>query len=246
MSEPNDITQQNGETPFEPERLLSDLKAMPRVSAPMDFSYHLSEAIAALDAEKPAPWWKRFFLPAIEGGFRIPALAYGGVTALVVLSVSVYVFNVTDFDRELQQQLDPRSTEQEMIPERDLPPGETPGGSDHRPASPSAAPVESDADDRRDQADTPSESKVESPTTAPTLPEKTENDVQDAGRSPVPAVAEPQSKSTGEKEYRVRGLLDMDLELRLSDSLANDSLRRLDSLRKLQSDKSAPSPSEPR
>jgi hypothetical protein len=119
MPDNKDITQQNGEAPFEPERLLHDLKAMPRVSAPMDFSYHLSKAIEEIEIRPATSWWKRLFIPATEGGFRIPGVAYGAVTVMVVLFFSVYVFKVTDFDRDLQQELDPNTPAEETMPALD-------------------------------------------------------------------------------------------------------------------------------
>lgn len=240
MSDQNDITQQNGEAPFEPERLLRDLKAIPRVSAPMDFSYHLSKAIEEIETRPNTSWWKRLFIPAAEGGFRIPAIAYGAVTVMVVLFFSVYVFKVTDFDRDLQQELEPGTPAEETMPSSDEVTGtkaETPSTIEQQSqetTAPETQPVAPATE--APAADAPAEAAPKEVKQVP-VPESAGRP-EDAKRQknttilPTAVPAKPQSLEDVESEYRVRGFLEADKQITQKDSVKNDSLRRLDSIRR--------------
>ncbi len=251
MSDPNDTQLANGEEPFENERLLKDLKSLPRISAPLDFSLHLREAIGEIEASDALPWWKRFFRPASEGGFQIPAFAYGAAAAMVVLIVSVYVISVTDFEREMQQQLTPQPPAGEQVQEDQVQTGKTPAENEAQPRKEQKA-----ATPRTDEQQSPAMQfeHVDQPAPA-TLP--LERSVYKSGeeagtrtgrvnKKPV-SIAEPQSKTEKQLEFRTRGLLMDEGSLpELKDSLAADSLRKLDSLRRLRKDSPAKSVDNPR
>lgn len=252
MSDPNDITQQNGESPFEPERLLKDLRSLPKVQAPMDFTYHLSQSIEQLESKERVAWWKRPFLPAVEGGFRIPALAYGAVAVMVVLFFSVYVFNVTDFERDMKQEME-RGTEDRMVaPDEQRTPSDV---SDQKFKSKEAETGKRDmtpsvSRERQTTPDAGTDAATDVPTgrTTAVPAEPARQDMfrkseQTPATLPAAAPAKPQSLDAVEEEFRVRGFLETDKDLRILDSLAGDSLRKLDSLRRLRSAPATPPPS---
>ena len=105
MSDTHDPRNSHDEVPEEQQRLLKDLRAMPRVSAPLDFAAHLASRLVEEEKTVPVSWWKRFFLPRTEGGFRIPAYAYAAAAASVVLVISVYVFQTTDVEQEMRDSI---------------------------------------------------------------------------------------------------------------------------------------------
>lgn len=244
MLDHKDNAQHNGEAPFEPERLLRDLKAMPRVSAPMDFSYHLSKAIEKIETRPSASWWKRLFIPASEGGFRIPGIAYGAVTVMVVLFFSVYVFKVTDFDRDLRQEIEPDAPVEETIPEGDA-------VDDAKVEAPSSL-------EQKSQETSLPEAQPATPATdAPSGDQRTPvsesaGQTPDAARQksttilPTAVPAKPQSLEDVESEYRVRGFLEVDKQITPKDSSKIDSLRRLDSIRRQKIGAPEPPPADPR
>ncbi|MAT39483.1 MAG: hypothetical protein CL946_07750 [Ectothiorhodospiraceae bacterium] len=90
-------------------RLIQDLNAMPRVKAPENFEAALRARIntepAPADAiESGIPWWKRFFSFGTDfWGIRIPAYAYGIVTAVIVVGAGIYYYNALDFGTELDK-----------------------------------------------------------------------------------------------------------------------------------------------
>lgn len=244
MPDHKDSTQHNGEAPFEPERLLRDLKAMPRVSAPMDFSYHLSKAIEKIETRPSTPWWKRLFIPAAEGGYRIPGIAYGAVTVMVVLFFSVYVFKVTDFDRDLRQEIDPDAPVEETIPAGDA-------VDDARSEAPSSL-------EQKSQGTAVPEAQPAAPATdalkgeQQTPVSESAGQTQDAARQknttilPTAVPAKPQSLEDVESELRLRGFLEMDKQAAEKDSSKSDSLRRLDSIRRQKIGTPEPPPADPR
>lgn len=113
MSDIHDPRNPHEEVPEEQQRLLKDLRAMPRVSAPLDFSTHLARRIEEETSAATLPWWRRLFLSRTDGGVHIPAYAYGAAAASVLLIVSVYVFQTTDVERELRQE---REKHQQVLP----------------------------------------------------------------------------------------------------------------------------------
>ncbi|MFZ1729240.1 MAG: hypothetical protein WBQ23_01325 [Bacteroidota bacterium] len=245
MSDSNDTSMMNGDVPFESERLLNDLRAMPKVSAPMDFAYHLSAAIAEMDSGAELPWWKRFFRHAADGGFRVPAFAYGAAAVMVVMIVSVYVVSVTDFQQEIQKEFAPgRSATEEAPVESDAVTDSdelTPNNTMKGPASlvPSesvqtASPIERNElkADRKDGESAPPAVKQ----TQIAAPDKKSE--RQSGRSSVSpaAPAPPEEKSSEPIEFRTRGILSEEQDSPVMDSMVSDSIRRLDSLRRLKKD----------
>ncbi len=77
------------------ETLLRDLRSMSKISAPIDFHHHLRMKIEELELVKSLPWWKRFFRPVRDGGYPIPAFAYGAVATVVILAGSLYVYRAS-------------------------------------------------------------------------------------------------------------------------------------------------------
>lgn len=254
MSDSIDTSMKDGDVPFEPERLLHDLKSMPKISAPMDFQYHLSDALSQIDSEIALPWWKRFFRPAADGGFRIPALAYGSAAVMVLMIVSVYVISVTNVEQDLQQEFD-----SSVNPAKEDPVSEEVPASDNFLKESEAAPLNSEQMQpssllpAKPRGESQSEDLMElkkktgeaaAPATE-SLPRK--NDRQSGRTSTVPAAAaEPQAKSTEKMEFRTRGLLLEDEDISVQDSAMSDSLRKLDSLRRLKLDSRAKPLNDPR
>lgn len=238
MPDANDITRSSGEPPFEPQRLLQDLKAMPRISAPMDFSTHLARAIAQSESAPVPPWWKRFFLPEVEGGFRIPGLAYGAVGLMVVLFFSVYVFQVTDFERDLRKETQPDTPAEETAPELD------PENS-----------MESDLELRSidsnspDPVVAPTADESEAPAVTPTEQPAAKPAEQPRARTEAPPSAPPaqpkQVEATDDLEHNIRGFFEAEKKPAM-DSARSDSLRTLDSLRRLRVESPDVPPQNPR
>jgi hypothetical protein len=243
----------DGEVPFEPERLLHDLKTLPKVSAPMDFSYHLTTALTELDSASTLPWWKRFFRPAADGGFRISSIAYGTAAVMVVMIVSVYVISVTDFQREIQRELNPEPSaieETESTPEK----LEYPNDMNARDASPSSI-LPSRSEERapaiefKEQIDAKREERPAKPASKD-VPESMlkKTGERESGRSSIipSAPALPQAKSAEQFEFRTRGILDEEQNILVRDSSISDSIRRYDSLRRLKKDSLQKTLSDPR
>ncbi|PLX32490.1 MAG: hypothetical protein C0600_02600 [Ignavibacteria bacterium] len=231
MSDSIDTRKEQGDAMHEPERLLNDLRQMPRVSAPMDFSAHLSRKLEELEQQAALPWWKRFFRSPAHGGFSLPAYAYGAVGAFVVLFVSVYVFNVTDVEQDIQDEMFDTPVEQSEDIEKTEEANET---LEIAPTTPqSLLPSDDAAKEVKDATPSPSSDAMER---------------RDAGRlrgSEAPSRAADKSlrseqdmdaEGLHQKVYAptVRGFLDEEGPLTpLDSSRTADSLRRLDSLRKL-------------
>ncbi|MFA6232596.1 MAG: hypothetical protein WC824_00235 [Bacteroidota bacterium] len=253
MSESNDIKMVDGDVPFEPKRLLQDLRAMPKVSAPMDFSYHLTETLSQMDTEAALPWWKRFFRPAADGGFRIPALAYGTAAVMAVMLVSVYVISVTDFQREIQQQFKPGQSATEEAPATSTPKREADGRSpqDANQIPSSLVPSETDRLSRQSQPDVKIERNEQSirpklKDAPPTnLEEKSESKSSRSIVAPA-APSLPQVKSEEQLEFRTRGFLDEEQKIPVAKGMVSDSVRKLDSLRRLKKDNLPKPSSDPR
>lgn len=92
-------TNEHRDTDMHPEqphdKLLRDLRSMSKIPAPIDFHHHLRMKIEELELAKSLPWWKRFFKPVREGGYPIPAFAYGAVATVVILAGSLYVYRAS-------------------------------------------------------------------------------------------------------------------------------------------------------
>lgn len=232
MPDQNDNIAQNGPPPFDVDHLLRDLKDLPEVAAPLDFSEHLARTIEKIDDVEGVSWWKRFFLPAAEGGFRIPAYAYGAAAALAVLVVSVYVFNITSFEQDLRREIDPRPAIKET--ETGIQQGlgaEESNGDDEAPLENETQPLP-----LREESDN---------ATQQSGPHSEDVTVTDEARSPAgrgqtaaPEAAtgtqrtEPLREDDDQMEFRTRGFLGAKDALSPLDSLLSDSLRRADSLQR--------------
>ncbi len=80
--------------------LLRDLRAMPKIDAPLDFEYQLKQRLAAASVPRLS-WWQR--LPVINLGFlRVPALAYGPVAGMAVLAFTLYVYETRDLPKQIE------------------------------------------------------------------------------------------------------------------------------------------------
>jgi hypothetical protein len=125
MSDLNNHNEQSPEPDDETFRpLRGTLRGLPKVAAPADFEFRLRQAIAAENVAPAPPWWKRFFLPAREGGFRMPVYAYGAVAAVLVVVFSYYVYQRTDMEQQVREQGRP---EEQRVEEPGISPGATPG-----------------------------------------------------------------------------------------------------------------------
>ncbi|MBR9978843.1 MAG: hypothetical protein KFH87_12225 [Bacteroidetes bacterium] len=242
MPEQNDNIARNGPPPFDVDLLLHDLRELPEVAAPMDFSEHLSRKIEKIDNIEGISLWKRFFLPAAEGGFRIPAYAYGAVAALAVVFVSVYVFNITSFEQELHREIDPRPAIKES--ETRIRQGLDAKGSngDEAPLERETPPLPliEESGDAIGQTERKSESGA-----------GTDDALSQGGRAETSAPeaatatesAEPLRENDDQSEFRTRGFLGAEDALSHPDSLLSDSLRRADSLQRSRIDiQSEPEP----
>jgi hypothetical protein len=247
MSDTIDTVNETGDLMHEPERLLNDLRAMPRINAPIDFSVHLSRALEEQKERSTTLWWKRLFRAASEGGFGIPAYAYGAVAAVTVLVVSVYVYNATDFEQELQQEgvTPPIEEVERNVPvETDairnelVPPAKVSRHPEAHTSSDDNAPIEKM---ENDLAPAPAPAPVPASASAP---------ASTPGRRDLKDARKRQMKSTATQEVKeglevsgeslaptVRGFMDEEGPLMpLDTSDKADSLRRLDSLRQLNQD----------
>ncbi len=77
------------------ERLLRDLRDLPRIGAPPPFEARLRERLSR--AEAPLPWYRRLIPEPGSGSFRIPALAYGSIALIAICVIGYYAFLRTDF-----------------------------------------------------------------------------------------------------------------------------------------------------
>ena len=102
MSETND-TRNPQQSSSKEEQLLRDLRAMPRADAPLDFAAQLKRRIEA--EALVLPWWRRLFRAPSAGGFQLPSYAYGAAAAAVLVVVSVYVFQTTDVEQALREEV---------------------------------------------------------------------------------------------------------------------------------------------
>ncbi|MBN1449311.1 MAG: hypothetical protein JXA28_15400 [Bacteroidetes bacterium] len=233
-----------------PAALLRDLRAMPRVSAPLDFRQHLQQHID--ESENTLSWWKRLLSWKPGWGFGIPGYAYGAVAAAFVAVIAVYVFNTTDFERDLQQEQQElyRTTDPEQkVPDHQE---ELPAEADEQPL-----PLEDERAAGRDipaPQETPAGRRSE---TAPSTPETRQPSVRDAAPSTVqpPAPVKQSARPTDDaiqdggdasKEYflpTLRGIMKEEPLPALPDSLARkDSLRLLDSIQLQNKDATTPVP----
>lgn len=209
--------------------LLRDLRSLPKVNAPLDFQHHLNEKLNALRHVEALPWWKRFFKPAREGGYQIPAFAYGAVATVVVLAVSVYVYRASFVEETFRSEQE-TPAEQVLPEQQDI-------------DQPAQQPVV------KEKLPPPSPS---SPATPPAArqPELRPMPPPPVTRTPAPAPAkksqvreEANATESNELKFRTRGDFDYDPEF----SSPQDSvMRRLDSLRKLQMDRRPPNQPNPR
>ncbi len=120
----------NEHTPGQEEfsKLLGDLRSMPRVSAPTNFEFLLQQTIQA-QAQPRTSWWKRFFRSSLNlGGFQVPAYAFTGATAAVVVTVSVIVINRTDFQSQLDKAVVQQPAPQVLTQEQSISEQPTQGG----------------------------------------------------------------------------------------------------------------------
>jgi hypothetical protein len=100
-------------------KLIGDLRSMPQAKAPSNFEYLLQQKILESQV-KQTPWWKRFFVHGFEiGGFRLPAYAYGGAAAVLIITFGLYLYNASDFDTQLQKMDAETPLEREMKPQSD-------------------------------------------------------------------------------------------------------------------------------
>lgn len=213
------------------DQLLRDLRSLPKVNAPLDFQHHLNEKLNALRHVEALPWWKRFLTPAREGGYQIPAFAYGAVATVVVLAVSVYVYRASYVEETFRSEQE--TPLEEVVPEQpeiEQPAQQPPVNEDRPSPSPSAPVTTPDASQTgRRQAPPPPAPKAPSPIAAPAKKSQVREEVD--------------ATESNELRFKTRGDFDYDPEF----SAPQDSiLRRLDSLRKLQMDKRPPNQPNPR
>lgn len=214
----------------EPAALLRDLRAMPRVSAPMDFQEHLSRRID--DIESVQPWWKRALTWKPNWGFGIPGYAYGAVATVVIAVFAVYMFDATDVERELRRETVPAEKSQDILHEQ----AEIPGKEES--TGPSAG----------------SEMEDAGGTDAPAR--EAARDVQPAAPLPIPSIETDASREPADDAAKqqlnsyvpaVRGIMKEEELSAIPDSIAKkDSVRILDSLKSLQKDRQRTPENDPR
>jgi hypothetical protein len=208
------------------EKLLEDIRSLPKVSAPLDFRHHLARRIEAEQAALTLPWWKRFFLPLREGGRPIPAFAYGAAATVIVLAASLYVYEATYVEKTFKQEqrapveiLDDAS-KQEFLHQSTVP--------DEEGRVPAQAPENGQ----------PMPGESHTPPTTPAAPAAPAV----LGRD---AVAEEEDvPESFDLQLRMRGAFEP--EDLVADTSKADSLRRLDSLRQLQQQAQPPDRADPR
>lgn len=126
-------------------KLLGDLRSMPQAKAPSNFEYLLQQKINE-SLVKPTPWWNRFFFHGFEiGGFRLPAYAYGGAFAVLIITFGLYMYNASDFDTQLQKMDTETPLNKEMQPKSDAPSsaiGESEEDEEQPVSAPDNAPAE--------------------------------------------------------------------------------------------------------
>jgi hypothetical protein len=226
-------TSEHRDTDQDPERgydrLLQDLRSLPKNNAPLDFQYHLTERISALRQVQALPWWKRFFKPASEGGYAVPAFAYGAVATVAVLAVSVYVYRASYVEETFRSEQEAPVEHIAPIQPATETPADQPALQKDLP-SPSAPVTAPDVQQSgRQQAPPPPVSVPPSPSAAP------------AKKSDVREEAE--ATESYELKFKTRGGFDYDPEF----SSPQDSIqRRFDSLRRFQMDTRLPKQPNPR
>ena len=222
-------------SPEEPAALLRDLRAMPRVSAPMDFQEHLRRRID--DMESAQPWWKRALAWRPSWGFGIPGYAYGAVATVFLAVFAVYLFNSTDVERELRRQTAPIEKSQDILHEQAEIPGE--GES----TGPSAAAGQDDAADA-DETDAPAQRNARDLQPAVPIPTPSSEEPADAGGRSANDAAEQRLDSYAPA---IRGFMKEEELGAIPDSIAKkDSVRILDSLKSFQNDRQRTPENDPR
>ncbi len=217
-------------TPEEPAALLRDLRAMPRVSAPLDFTEHLRRRIDEIESFQP--WWKRALAWKPTWGFGIPGYAYGAVATVFLAVFAVYMFNATDVERDLRRETAPAEQRQDILHEQMEIPGDEESvgpatGSDQRDAAGTDAPARKGTQDVQPAAPIPSPS-METDASG----ESADDAAKQRLNSYVPAV---------------RGIMKGEELGAIPDSIAKkDSVRILDSLKSLQKDRQRTPENDPR
>jgi hypothetical protein len=211
------------------DKLLQDLRSLPKNNAPLDFQYHLNERISALRQIEALPWWKRFFKPAREGGYAVPAFAYGAVATVAVLAVSVYVYRASYVEETFRSEQEaPVEQIAPIHPATETPADQPAVKKDlHSPSAPVTAPDAQQSG--RQKAPPPPASVPPSPAAAPAK----KSEVRQEG----------EATESYELKFKTRGGFEYDPEF----SSPQDSIeRRLDSLRRFQMDTKQPKQPNPR
>ncbi len=110
-------------------QIVSDLRVLPKISAAPEFEALLNQRLSRPE-EADLPWYKRFFIPRIEGGFSLPVYAYGSVATITILIVGFYVIkSTTDFEKkgdmvltedQISQKVELPSSTQPSVPQTEL------------------------------------------------------------------------------------------------------------------------------
>lgn len=243
--------------------LRRELLNLPKVAAPDDFLFRLKQTIAARQLTPDLPWWKKLFVPASKGGLRIPAYAYGAMAVVIVLVISLYVYkraNIEEQYRGLEtleegtREPGVRSTG-ESPETNDIGPGSEmsgPGQAGPSNETPVVAPgttTRTESLKREEAVSAPATSteKADKPDAGTAPEEKRKRAVEFRAKSSeplrsgekMPPSALPQVKTQPDLQESdtptIRGfVLDEKEVSSVADSVRADSLRRLDSLRRIR------------
>lgn len=228
MSDTQNTRNTDHDAPAEHAALLKDLRAMPRISAPLDFQEHLRRRIE--ETEAVLPWWKRFFAWRPGWGFGVPGYAYGAIAAAFVAVVAVYVFNTTNFEQELRRESEriPAEPSQEILHEEITIPDESVKDADAMRQEPRS---------RKPARRTRSAPAAKTAISAESAPTPASEPPTGIGRS-YHETTPRESRETNFFAPALRGILKDETPPAIPDSIAKkDSVRAADSLSKQIKDK---------
>ena len=76
------------------QHLVQDLRSLQKISAPANFEQLLAQRIRDSHSIR-LPWYKRLFIPQIDGGFAFPVYAYSSIATIAVVVLGYYVISTT-------------------------------------------------------------------------------------------------------------------------------------------------------
>lgn len=76
------------------QHLVQDIRSLQKISAPENFEQLLAQRIRDSHSIR-LPWYKRLFIPQIDGGFAFPVYAYSSIATIAVVVIGYYVISTT-------------------------------------------------------------------------------------------------------------------------------------------------------